>query len=423
MDKQEMIRSLLGLMAIESVAWEKVSQEHPYGEGPARALDYVLTLCEKLGIRTVNRDGRIAWAEIGEGEQIVGILGHLDIVPIGEGWQHDPHGEICGERLYGRGACDDKGPVMAALYAMKQLQDAGTKLKRRVRLIFGQCEESGGWPDMAWYREREQLPVFGFTPDAEFPAIYGEKRILQYILRMPLGESGLRDAAGGDAVNMVPAWARATVGTPAGPACFEAAGRAAHGSTPEKGENAISALMRKLADLGLECPFADFYNQRIGFDTRGEKMGCAFSDAESGRLSLNAGLLRVEDGFVTLGLDIRCPVTVPESAVRAALECACAPWGVTAACAENKAPVYMDRDGEVIRAMMEVYREKTGDLSEPLVIGGGTYARAMPGIVAFGPMRPGRERTEHQKDEYILLEDLFEAEEIYRLTIEKLANL
>ena len=423
MDREEFLRDLRGLMAIESVAMLDPDEAHPYGSAPAAALDYVLALCERFGIRTENRGGKVAWAEIGQGEEIVGILGHLDVVPVGDGWQHDPRGEICGDRLYGRGAVDDKGPTLAALYAMKELQDAGAPLKRRVRLVFGQSEETGGWDDMEYYKSHEQLPVFGFTPDADFPAIYGEKGILNYELRLPLAGSGLLQVSGGDASNMVPSWAEAVLDSAEGPVTLHTEGCSAHASTPEKGLNAISLLMERLADEGADSPLVRFYQEHIGFDSTGGKMGCGFADAQSGPLTLNAGLLRTEGDQIVLTLDIRNPVTTAEAQVRAAIEAACAPYGMELQCREAMEPIYMDKDGQVIQTMLEVYRQVTGDHSEPTVIGGGTYARAMPGIVAFGPMQPGRECTEHQKDEYILLEDLFQAEEIYRMTIEKLANL
>lgn len=423
MKNQEFLDALLGLLAIDSVALVDPTPESPYGTGPAKALDYVLKLCEKLGIRTVNRDGKVAWAEIGEGDEIVGILGHLDIVPAGEGWSHSPWGEVCGERLYGRGTADDKGPTMAALFAMKDVQDAGVPLQRRVRLIFGQTEEIGNWDDMVWYTEHEQLPVFGFTPDAEFPAIYGEKGILNFLLTMPLEQSGLLSIKGGDAGNMVPGWAMATVPGTDGPVAYRVKGRSAHASTPDKGLNAISVLMESLAAAGVDSPLVDFYNKHIGYDCSGGKMGCGFEDVQSGKLTLNAGTVRVEAGLVQLLVDIRNPVTFNGDQVQAAIEAACTPYGIAVTRTEDRKGVYMDKDGKVIQAMMNVYREITGDDSEPLVIGGGTYARAMPGIVAFGPMQPGRETTEHQKDEYMLLEDLYQAREIYRLTIEKLANL
>ena len=423
MNKETFLTALKGLMAIESVAMTDADERHPYGTGPARALDYVLELCARLGIRTENRENKVAWAEIGQGEEIVGVLGHLDVVPAGEGWTHDPKGEVSGGRLYGRGAADDKGPTLAALFAMKDLQDSGVPLKRRVRLIFGQCEETGGWEDMAYYAAHEPLPVYGFTPDADFPAIYGEKGILNFEPSLPLAASGLLSAEGGDAGNMVPGWAKAAVPTPDGPRAYAAQGLPAHASTPEKGRNAISALMEQLEKDGIPSPLVDFYQRHIAFDLTGEKLGCGFSDPQSGSLTLNAGLLRTEGDRVVLTLDIRSPVTVESGRVQAAIETACAPYGIAVRCTEDTKPIYMDKNGRVITAMLEVYRAVTGDLSEPTVIGGGTYARAMPGIVAFGPMRPGRECTEHQQDEYILLEDLFTAEEIYRQTMEKLANL
>ena len=129
---EQLLKAVQELVSIDSVALVDVSERVPYGAGPAKALDYVMELCRELNIRTVNDDYKIAWAEIGEGEEIVGVLGHLDIVPAGDGWEHSPWGEVCGDRLYGRGVIDDKGPTLAALFAMKELQDAGVPLKRRV---------------------------------------------------------------------------------------------------------------------------------------------------------------------------------------------------------------------------------------------------------------------------------------------------
>ena len=418
------LKALLGLVAIDSVALVDVSEAAPYGAGPAKALDYVMNLCRELGIRTFNDNNKIAWAEIGEGDEIVGILGHLDIVPVGGGWEHDPKGEICDGRLYGRGVVDDKGPTLAALFAMKELQDAGVPLNRRVRLIFGQCEEVGDWEDMNYYKEHYQLPGFGFTPDADFPAIYGEKGILNFDLTASLEGGDIVSIEGGDASNMVAAWCRCTYRTESGEEkTLETRGHNAHASTPEKGENAISKMMAELAKLGVKSPLVNFYQQHIGFDLNGGKMGCGLEDVQSGKLTMNAGLLRTNGSQVTLTLDIRNPVTFGREDVEQPILSACAPYGIACECTESLDSIYMDKNGKVVQAMVEVYASVTGDAAEPTVIGGGTYARAMPGIVAFGPMQPDRECTEHQPNEYILLEDLFAAKEIYRQTIEKLANL
>ena len=177
------------------------------------------------------------------------------------------------------------------------------------------------------------------------------------------------------------------------------------------------------ARLGLNSPLVDFYQTHLADDYYGGRLGCGLEDVQSGKLTVNAGLLRTLEGKAVLTLDVRNPVTFSPEDVEGPLDRACRAFGVQWTRTGNSAPIYLDKDGKVVRAMTEVYRQVTGDDTQPTVIGGGTYARSMPGIVAFGPMLPGRECTEHQKDEYILVEDLLTAKEIYRRTIEKLANL
>lgn len=424
MNDQTFLDAILGLVAVDSVALTSVSEAHPYGSGPAKALDYVLALCQQLGIRATHFENKVAWAEIGQGDEIVGILGHLDTVPIGDGWTHNPHGELCGDRLYGRGVADDKGPTLAALFAMKELQDGGVPLNRRVRLIFGQCEEVGDWNDLHHYCATQQMPVYGFTPDADFPAIYGEKGILNFELSMPVSDSGLVSIEGGEASNMVPDWCRCTWRDEDGAEhMLETKGRSAHASTPEKGENAITKLMAQLSAQGVSSPLVSFYQNCIGSDLYGVSMGCALEDEQSGKLTLNAGMLRMRGDDIVLTLDIRNPVTFTREDVETPILRVCRPRGLTCVCTESMDSIHMDKNSRVVQTMVGIYREVTGDDAEPTVIGGGTYARAMPGIVAFGPMQPDRECTEHQKDEYLLVEDLFTAKEIYRRTIENLANL
>ena len=390
----------------------------------AQALDYVLELCRRLGFETkLCENHRCGWAQIGAGETVVGILAHLDVVPAGSGWSH-PAYDLSEEngRLYGRGVSDDKGPTIACIYAMKDILDAGLPLKRRVRIIFGQSEESGDWDDMAYYREHEELPVFGFTPDADFPAIYGEKRLLNYTLTMPLEGSGLLDIRGGSASNVVPDHCEARLLIDGRESCISASGKASHASTPEDGENAIAALAAKLASLLPQSPFVRFYRDRIGSSLNGELMGCALSDVESGKLTMNVGTVGVTDGNLVMEIDVRAPVTFEAAAVTEPLRRAAAEYGIEAALTQDTPPVYMDKNGAVIRKLLAVYREETGDFSEPTVIGGGTYARAMDHIVAFGPMFPGRELTEHQRNEYLLAEDFCRLRSIYRKAILALAS-
>lgn len=403
-----MIEHLKELIAIPSISGTPAVKE---------ALHYVLSLCDQLGFRTKNCDDRLGFAEIGQGEELMGILCHLDVVPVGKGWSHEPFGgDVEGGRIYGRGVMDDKGPAMAAIYAMKDVLDAGCQLDKRVRIIFGCQEETGEWDDMEYYKANEEIPSFGFTPDADFPAIYGEKGILMVSLSLDAADSGFCHLEGGDAPNMVADWAKAIL---ADGSALETTGKAAHGSTPEDGENAITKLMVQAAES--DCKLAKFYMEKIGWCLDGSKAGIGLWDQASGPLTFNVGQAEMVDGKAVLKVDIRYPVTYSGEEVMDRLQAAVTPYGVAAEVITSMDPVYMDKNGPVIEALMESYYQVTGDDGKPQVMGGGTYARAMSHIVAFGPVFPGRECTEHQEDEWIYVEDLEKAREIYRIAVEKLA--
>ncbi len=381
------------------------------------ALQKALAIAESLGMRVKNCDDIVGYAEIGDGEEMMGILCHLDVVPAGDGWARNPFlCEMRDSKIYGRGTMDDKGPAMAALYAMKDVMDSEKVLGKRVRIIFGCREESGEWDDMDYYKAHEEIPSFGFTPDADYPAIYGEKGILMLDLSMKSEDSGFLELDGGDVPNMVADWARAVLWDGSK---IETVGEAAHGSTPEQGVNAITRLMEKAALNG--CEFAKFYMEKIGWDLSGEKIGIGLHDKASGGLTLNVGKVSLSDGEIHLQVDIRYPVTFSKEDVMERLKNEVAPYDVSVNILTELPPVYMDKNGEVITNLMEAYREVTDDDTPPQVMGGGTYARAMDNIVAFGPVFPGRECTEHTKNEWIYVEDLEKSRAIYALAIEKLA--
>lgn len=337
---EELLKSLQELLAIESVA--RRDQEKPFGNGVAQALDYTLSLCQRMGFHTKNADGLYGYAEIGEGAEIIGCLGHLDVVPAGDGWHYPPYaGTIDGGRLYGRGTIDDKGPTLIALFAAHDVaqayERAGKPMPRRIRFIFGQTEESGPWDDMAAYVAHEEPVRFGFTPDADFPAIYCEKGILRLHLTMPLTGSGILDAKGGTVVNMVPD--ACTVTTAAG--TYQAAGKCAHGSTPWRGENAIDRAMEQLpAESG---PFAAAYRALFSSDVYGKKLGIAMTSPDSGPLSMNVGLLRVEDGLIRLSVDIRHPETAAADHIAETVRRAVEPYGFTLAPIHPEKSVYQDK--------------------------------------------------------------------------------
>ena len=417
-----MIEALKGLLAIESVA-EHGKDGYPYGPGPARALEYTLDLCRSLGFRVKNADGKYGYAEVGQGKEIIGILSHLDVVPAGKGWDYPPYaGTEEGGRLYGRGTLDDKGPTILCIYAVKDLVDsytaAGQEMPRRIRLIFGQTEENGDWYDMEAYVAQEEPVTFGFTPDGDFPAIYCEKGIVVVTLTMPLAGSGILQAYGGSAPNIVPD--ECTVETQSG--CHRAAGKPAHGCAPWNGENAIDKLLTQLsAEEGGK--FVDSYTALFGGDVYGEKLGLRVQSENSGPLSLNVGMLRVQDGQIQLTVDIRHPETMDSQTVIALLRSKAEAFGFTLLPSHPLPPVYLDQNGPVMTRLLEAYRTETGDMSQPLAIGGGTYARAMPNIIAFGPNFPGEESREHEANEYITLKNMDRLRRIYRQALEKLLEI
>lgn len=403
----EMIEALQKLVSFQSIAKEE-GPEYPYGKEVHRAKEYVLNLAKSFGMRVTDVQGKYAYIEIGEGPRLIGILSHLDVVPAGDGWTQDPFGgEIVDGKIYGRGTTDDKGPTIAVLYAMKTLKEK-TTLPARIRLILGQTEENGEWRDIEAYTEAEEIPECGFTPDGDFPAIQNELGAMVFQVEMPRAESGFREGEGGTAPNMVPAHAR--VKTEFG--SYEASGKACHGCAPWLGVNGISALMEKVHRAEPENRFAEMYADLIGKTIYGEKLGIAAED-ESGKLTLSAGLLEVGADKVTLMVDIRYPAKKNPDEISGSLVRQFSSYGASCECVYQVRPLYTPSGSPVLNALLSAYREVTGDESRPIFIGGGTYAKAMPNMVAFGPNFPGHENREHMEDEYIPVDDFLKLEEIY----------
>ena len=401
----EMIEALQKLVSFQSIAKEE-GPEYPYGKEVCGAKEYVLELAKSFGMRAEDVPGKYAYIEIGEGPRLIGILSHLDVVPAGDGWTQDPFGgEIVDGKIYGRGTTDDKGPTIAVLYAMKALKEK-TTLSARIRLILGQTEENGEWRDIEAYTDAEEIPECGFTPDGDFPAIQNELGAMVFRVRMP--QSGFLHGEGGTAPNMVPA--RARVKTEFG--TYEASGKACHGCAPWLGLNGISELMEKVHQAEPENRFLRMYADLIGKTIYGEKLGIAAED-ESGKLTLNVGLFEVRVETATLMVDIRYPAKKNPDEISGSLVRQFSSYGASCECVYHVRPLYTPSDSPVLGALLSAYREVTGDDSRPISIGGGTYAKAMPNMVAFGPNFPGHENREHMEDEYILVEDFLKLEEIY----------
>ena len=233
------------------------------------------------------------------------------------------------------------------------------------------------------------------------------------------------NVSGGTAINMVPDSCTASYSVHGETKTLSVTGKAAHGSTPEDGENAISKLMNELSGVVTNCKLIEFFHEFIKLEYNGESLGGQFSDEASGPASYNIGKIETVGDDIVLYIDLRYPVTFNLEDIVNAINSHLSENGFSDVKVEvitNKPHVYMDKNGAVIQTLLSAYRDETGDMSEPTVIGGGTYARAMNGIVAFGPMLPGRELTEHQANEYIYLSDLILAKEIYKTAIKRLVS-
>lgn len=463
-NKEEQIKTLQELIRCRSVLSDSVrtgdGRVLPFGQGVQDAYEYILRTAEKMGFTIKDVDNYGGHIDFGQGDEVLGILVHLDVVPEGEGWDFGPYsGEVKDGYILGRGALDDKGPAVAVLYAVKALKDAGYVPAKKIRIILGLDEETG-WKGMDYYTAREKMPDFGFTPDADFPALNGEKGIVvcKFIkkIKKQRGEGlQLTKLNGGSAPNMVPDRARAVVDSGdtgaygnirellaayrestgynirakgAGKALeITAEGKAAHGSTPEAGLNAISVIMEFLGKLNFAGDdvndFIGFYNTYIGFDPYGEKLGCGFEDEPSGKLSSNMGMIDFDGEAFTITANLRYPVTYTSEQLYGAIAPLLDKYGFGLVKGKDQKPLYMDPGNPMIKALMEVYRENTGDTERgPLVIGGGTYARAGKNIVAFGALFPGDPNLMHQKNEKLSVDRFMLMTRIYADAVCKLSQ-
>ncbi len=455
--KDEIIRSTQELVAIPSVEGEPKSGK-PFGENVYRALDYVLTLGKRLGFETKNVDGYAGHIELGQGEKMLGILTHLDVVPEGSGWTYPPYGgEIHDGKIYGRGAIDDKGPTIAVLYAMKAVMQAGIPTNKKVRLILGTDEESG-WEDLKYYFKREPVPDFGMSPDGRYPIINAEKGILHIALskRFLSGQKssvGIERMYGGQRPNVVPDECICVFGPSVdreklmegienlkgksgytievelgqGDAVIvKSIGQLAHASMPEKGKNAIGQMLLCLSAVGLGDSemerFIAFLAEAIGMEFDGCSMGLALEDQLSGKLTLNLGMIEVNDQYGRAVIDIRYPVSFEREYILSRICDVADRYGVEVEVLDYQGPLYVPEDHFLVQTLKKVYAEQTGQPAYTVAIGGGTYARAIKNAVAFGAVFPGKPEMAHQRDEYIEIDDLMMNAKIYAHAIAELVK-
>ena len=411
----------------------------PFGKETADCLAYFLEIAQGMGFETRNYDNYVGEVIFGEGKDFA-ILAHLDVVPAGSGWKYPPFGGVInddpsdggvlGTKIWGRGAMDDKAPAIACLYALKAIKDQGIVPHRTFKLIVG-CNEESGWKCIEHYNKVAVMPEEGFTPDADFPAIYAEKGILHFATYFPINQPPMSALNAGERVNMVCDRAEITLTRKAAGALIgyqnsvdgtslsydnttnilTVSGKSAHGSTPDKGANALGAALAFLGSVSADCRKA--YDLLFA-DTMGLKTLCD----ETGRLTMSPDVATFKDGILTVTTDVRFPATYPLSAVTDKLDRS----GVQYEIVNYQAPLYNDPNGKLITTLMGVYNAATGKNDKAIAIGGGTYARALKCGCAFGPELPDTEPTIHQANEYVTLDALRFMSKIYYEAIKAIAQ-
>ena len=361
--KDSMIEGILELVRIDSVKGE-AKEGAPFGSGVRAALDKALEISSRLGFSTTNLDNYIGYAEYGQGADYVCAIGHVDVVPVGDGWRQPPFsGYVENGTIYSRGILDNKGPVMACLYGLYALKRLGYEPKRRIRIIFG-CDEESGFGDLKYYLEKEKPPVYGFTPDCKFPVVYAER---------------------GRAVVRINGW-------------------------KDGKENG------RLDD------FFGFVTQYfIGAKNNGDRLGIDFVHPEYGVMEMRNYKLATEEGRPYFEASLSYPggYGIQEILDKIQEKAGALPVVLV----HNYNPVVFEKDSPMMGVMKHCYEMVTGQDGTPVTTTGGTYAKAMPGIVPFGPSFPGQKGIGHNPNEWMKMEDLITNAKIYALTLYHLGML
>ncbi|WP_456237766.1 dipeptidase PepV [Merdibacter massiliensis] len=453
--KDEMIKDLDGLVQIPSLRNKEEARDGaPFGEGPRKALDYMLALAEKHGFSTEDVDGYAGVIRYGDGEESVGMLAHLDIVPIGEGWTKEPLAltEKDGY-LFGRGVTDDKGPALAAFYALKMLKDQQIPLKKKIMLILG-CDEESGMECIEYYKKHGEIPQCGFVPDADFPATYGEKGGLHVLLKGKANTKIVSMEVGsrpniviGKAELEMPYWneqlqqqfdfylhcnqLEGYAKMLGEHVCLHIDGVFSHAAEPYNGVNAALHLLNFVGNAYDDAFARNTYEMLC--DWQGKPLGIAMNGAYMGFLTMNTGIISLkENGDCTITIDIRYPNDANVEKIMQGFENACKQrnYDLKPVLESDSKPLFVDPTSPLVTSLMDVYRQYSGDHFSPAkTIGGGTYARKFENFVAFGSEFPNSEKTiedfvggPHQKDEGVKIEDLMKATAIYAAALETLTK-
>ena len=444
--KNDIINTTSELIKFPSVSEETNLPDNPFGDNCTNCLNYFLNIASSLGFRTKNIDNYAGYVEFGDGDELVGIIGHLDVVPALEedGWTTSPFSpEVRDNKLFGRGSIDDKGPVVASLYAMKAIMDS-VKVSKTVRLIVGLNEEKG-WKCIDYYKDHEKWPTIGFSPDANFPGIYAEKGIMSISLTSPLNINGYEIVdidCKSNAINVVPKYVSITLKGNQNIILnetndikitkinndllkIESFGIAAHAAHPELGKNAIKQLVEYLiSNFKFNENILKSYLEYGLFSIKSpEFMSKDPIEDESGILTSNVASLSYENGKVTFNINLRVPVTYKlEDILDKYNYFKQESNDFTVSLLSTQNPLYIERNSYLVETLVNIFNKKARLSTSPIAIGGGTYARAFDNFISYGLTMPGEKDMCHQVDEFVKIDDLILGSKIYAETIYELAK-
>ncbi|MDF2557118.1 MAG: pepV [Bacillales bacterium] len=453
--RESLISDLQSFLQIKSTLDETTACDGaPFGQNIRQALEFILEKAEKDGFSVKNTEGYAGHIEYGQGKELLGVLGHVDVVPEGSGWNSDPFGaEIRDNRIYARGAIDDKGPIMAAYYGLKIIKELGLELNKRIRIILG-CDEENLWRCVEHYFAKEEMPSIGFSPDADFPIINAEKGLRDFSLNYEGKNTQDQDFKilsfhSGERFNMVPEYAKAVVEinpnlveqtkivfeafcvsamydfdvkVEGNTITFEVYGVSAHGSLPHLGKNAGLKLAVFLANY-TRHPYFRFIKEYIAANEDGNRFGIAYSDEITKELTINYGIFQFEDeGKCSIALNLRYPVTFDMVDGWQRIHDYAKAFKFKVFEKNHMTPHHVSADSDLVRTLQKVYSEQTGMEATLHSMGGATYARSLKQGVAFGPLFPGQEDVVHQKNEYIGIDELIKMTAIYAQSIYELTK-
>ena len=440
-NKEYAIKLLSDLISFESVLDEfNPNSEAPFGLENKKCLEYLLNAAKKDGFIVKNVDNYAGHIEYGTGEEALGILAHLDVVPVKKDeWDSYPFKlDIRDGKMYARGAIDDKGPLVASYIALKMLKDNGFKPNKRIRLIVG-CDEESGSRCLGHYFKHEEKPSIGFSPDAEFPVIYGEKGMMSYDIIGELNDDFILEFSCGERYNIVPSIAKMKLAKDLSKEYKEylalnnyngeiiddyyiAYGKAAHAMCPQNGVNAAYILFDFLNKY-TSSRIAKFMDEYFLFDVNGKKLGYYIYDDDMKHLTSNFAIVDIKNNKLRMGINCRIPVDSQAQVIKDCVSNATGKYNLSYEVINESKRHFVDPNSNLVKSLMKCYQEVTGDYeTKPFTIGGGTYARELNTAVAFGPVFVGREDVCHIANEYMYEEDFYNSIEVYYKSIYELTK-